>query len=471
MTDSAHRFDSGAFHEDVATLRSMVGGQTLLPEDTGYDDARSIWNAMFDCRPAVIVQARGPADVMQAVRFARRHDLELAIRGGGHNVAGNAVCDDGLMLDLSSMAGVRVDPERQTAWVEPGALLQDIDRETQAHGLATPTGFISETGLAGLTLGGGFGYLSRRFGLTADNLLSADVVTADGEFVRASDSTNPELLWALRGGGGNFGVVTAFQFALHPVGPQVLAGPVVHDFTDAPSVLREVGRFIEQAPDEVSCLVILRHAPPLPFLPESMHGRMILLLAPIHCGDPAEGEAALAPLRAIGNPIADAVAPRPYRAFQSMFDASATVGARNYWKSHYLAGLDGDAVDTLCEHAADMTSSETSIGMLPLGGCIARQHEASTPYANRHAQWVLNIQSRWREANEDERHIAWARETFEAMTPFSTGGVYVNFLGREEGPARLRAAYGPTTYQRLAVAKRAWDPDNVFRLNQNIEPA
>ncbi|HKJ77407.1 MAG TPA: BBE domain-containing protein, partial [Gammaproteobacteria bacterium] len=268
----------------------------------------------------------------------------------------------------------------------------------------------------------------------------------------------------------NFGIVTSFEFDLHKLGPQVLAGPVVHDFRDAPGVLRQVDDTLQYAPKEVSCLAILRHAPPLPFIPEPMHGKMILLLALIHAGDPVHGEAALAPFRTIGKPVADRVAPRPYTAFQSQFDASASQGARNYWKAHYLQDLDDEGIETLCVQAARMTSKESVIGMLTMGGAVAEQPPESTPYTHRDATWALNIQSRWREPDEDDHHIGWCREAFEAMKPFATGGVYVNFLSGGEGDARLRAAYGDRTYQRLAEVKRTWDPENLFHLNQNIQP-
>ncbi|MDX1604799.1 MAG: FAD-binding oxidoreductase [Candidatus Competibacterales bacterium] len=455
--------------ERIEALAVGLRGQVLQPHTPGYDEARSIWNAMIDRHPALIVQPRGAADVMAAVVFARDQGLELAVKGGGHNVAGSAVCDGGLMLDLSAMTSVRVDPVARTARVEPGALLRDLDRETQAHGLATPAGFISSTGVAGLTLGGGFGYLSRRFGLTADNLRSVDLVTAGGKLVQASTDRNPDLFWGLRGG-GNFGVATAFEFDLHGFGPQVLAGPVVHTFEDAPDVLHRVAEIMCTAPDTVACLPVIRHAPPAPFIPEAYHGRLILLLALIHTGDPTDSEAALAPLRVLGRPIADAVSTKPYTAFQSMFDASAVAGARNYWKGHYLHALSAGGIDVLCAHAARMTSKESVIGMLSLGGAIARRPADASPYPHRDAAWVLNIQSRWREAAEDAQHIAWARGLFQAMAPFTTGGLYVNFISGDEGEARVRAAYGETIHRRLATLKADWDPDNVFHLNQNIRP-
>lgn len=455
---------------EVDTLKKSLRGVALLPDEPGYDDARVVWNAMIDRYPAVIVRARGPADVMAGVAFAREHDLEIAVRGGGHNVAGSGVCQGGLMLDLAEMKSVRVDPTGRTVRFEPGVLVRDLDRETQAFGLAAPGGFISSTGMAGLTLGGGFGYLSRKHGLTVDNLRAVDLVTAGGKPVQVDADNHPDLFWGLRGGGGNFGVATSFELDLHELGPRLLAGPVIHAFEDAPRALRDLSDFMETAPDTVSCLPVIRYAPPAPFIPEEYHGQLIVLFALIHLGDPAAGETALAPARRIGNPIADAVAEKPYTAFQSMFDATANAGARNYWKGHYLSALGGEAIDVLCEHAARMTSKESVIGMLSLGGAIAREPADSCPYPHRDADWVLNIQARWREPAEDQRHIAWARELFEAVTPLTTGGVYVNFISGDESAARVRAAYGEATYDRLAAVKATWDPDNVFHLNQNIIP-
>jgi len=457
--------------QDVQALREKTRGSVVLPQDEKFNEARTIWNAMIDRHPAVIVRPRGTADVIAAVAFARDHSLEIAIKGGGHNVAGNAVCNDGLMLDFSDMVSIQVDPSTKTARVEPGALLSDLDRETQIHGLVTPGGFISSTGVAGLTLGGGFGYLSRKYGLTVDNLRSIEMVSVDGQPVQASADRNADLFWGLRGGGGNFGIVTAFDFNLHEMDPTVLAGPVVHKFDDAPAVLREVTRLMQDMPDEVSCLPVIRFAPPAPFIPEAYHGKMILLLALIHAGEPAKGEEVLAPLRGIGAPIADAIGPKPYTAFQSMFDKTANAGARNYWKAHYLSDFPDAGIDTLCAHAEQMTSKESVIGMLSLGGEISRRPADSSPYPHRNATWVLNIQSRWREPSEDDQHIAWARETFEAMTPFTTGGVYVNFISGDEGAERIRAAYGESTYERLAALKSKWDPENILHLNQNILPS
>jgi FAD/FMN-containing dehydrogenase len=365
---------------EVTDLRQRIRGEALLPDEDGYDAARTVWNTMIDRYPAVIVRAQGAADVMAGVSLAGDHDLEIAIKGGGHNVAGNAVCDDGLVLDCSPMNGVHIDPDARTARVCPGALLRDLDIEAGAHDLVTPAGFVSSTGVAGLTLGGGIGYLSRKFGLTVDNLRSVDLVTADGSFVRASEDAHPDLFWALRGGGGNFGVVTSFEFELHELASPVFAGPVAWSFEDAPAVLREVNAVLESAPDEVSVLPVIRRAPPAPFLPESVHGELVLVVAMLYAGGPEAGEAALAPLRDIGDLIADAVSAMPYATMQSMFDAASGPGARNYWKSHYLPDLSGDCIEVLCEHAARITSPDSAIGMLSLGGAVSRQPADSTAW-------------------------------------------------------------------------------------------
>jgi FAD/FMN-containing dehydrogenase len=407
---------------------------------------------------------------MAAVAFAREHGLELAVRGGGHNVAGTAVADGGLVVDCSPMDSVRVDPDAERAWVEPGARLHDVDVETQAHDLVVPAGFVSTTGVAGLTLGGGFGYLSRKHGLTVDSLRSVELVTADGEFVRASEDEHPALFWALRGGGGNFGVVTAFEFELHELASPILAGPVAYHLDDAPAVLREVAAAVDAAPDEVACLVAMRTAPPAPFLPEDVHGAPVLLVVLLYAGDAADGEDALAPLRVIGDPIADAVGPKPYAVFQTTFDEASAPGARNYWKSHYLPTLSGAAIDVMCAHAADIESPESTLGMMAMGGEIACRPADATPYQHRDAEWAVNIQSRWRKADEVDEHVSWARDAFDALTPHATGGVYVNFISRDERE-RIHDAFDAATYERLAAVKAEWDPENVFHRNQNIEPA
>ena len=453
----------------VDNLAGSFSGRLVQPGDAGYDEARTVWNGMIDRRPGLILRCTTPADVSRAVRFARANNLLVAVRGGGHNIAGSAVCEGGLMIDLSPMRAVLVDPAARTARVEAGATLADVDRATQAHGLATPLGINSTTGIAGLTLGGGFGWLSRRFGLTIDNLLSAEVVTANGEAVHASATENPDLFWAIRGGGGNFGVVTSFEFRLHPVGPEVLSGMIVHPLSAAREVLRFYRDFLPTTPDEFVCWFVLRKAPPLPFLPPEWHGREILALAMCWSGGLAEGERVAAPLRACGKPLADVIAPHPYTGWQTVLDPLLTPGLRNYWKSHDFLELSDGLIDVLVKYANQIPDPNTEIAFAQLGGAVSRVALDATAYTHRNAQFVVNVHGRWEDPAKDEQCIAWARELFRAAEPFATGGVYVNFLTQEEGD-RVRAAYGPN-YGRLVELKNRYDPTNLFRTNQNIRPA
>ena len=450
-------------------MKGTLRGAVLLPAEDGYDTARAIWNAMIDRRPGLIVRCAGAADVMEAVRFAHRHNILLAVRAGGHNIAGNAVCDGGMMIDLSPMTSVRIDPENRTARVEPGVTLGAFDREAQAFGLATPVGINSTTGIAGLTLGGGFGWLSRKHGLTVDNLLAADVVTADGALVHASERENPELFWAIRGGGGNFGVVTSFEFRLHPVGPEVLSGLIVHPFAEAGSLLRRYRDFVAQAPDALSVWAVLRKAPPLPFLPPAVHGSEVLVFAACYAGPMHEGEKALAPLRGLGKPIADVISPHPYIAWQAAFDPLLEPGARNYWKSHDFAALGDEAIDRVVDFAGRLPTAECEIFLAHLGGAVNRVPVDATAYPHRDAQFVMNVHTRWRAPAEDATCIDWARAFFDATAPHATGGVYVNFMPEDEA-GQVERAYGPNR-KRLAALKAKYDPDNLFRMNQNIAPA
>lgn len=473
-TDMQVKTGSGGTVAIAATaldaLRSRLRGAVLLPGEAGYDVARQVWNAMIDRRPAMVVRCAGAADVMQAVRFASDHGgLLTAIRGGGHNIAGSAVCDGGLVLDLGAMKSVRIDPGRRTAWVEPGVLLGEFDREAQAFGLATPLGINSTTGVAGLTLGGGFGWLTRKHGLSVDNLLAADVVTAGGEMLRASAVENAELFWAIRGGGGNFGVVTAFEFRLHEVGPEVLAGLIVHPAARAGELLRRYRGIVAQAPDELACWVVLRKAPPLPFLPPAVHGTDILVFAVCHAGDLDRGRQAIAPLEAIGQPIANVVGPTPYTAFQAAFDPLLTPGARNYWKSHDFAELSDGAIDTIVDHAGRLPTPQSEIFIGHLGGAANRVPADATAYSRRDAEFVMNVHTRWEDSAQDTRCMEWTRAFFAATAPFATGGVYVNFLGHDD-LGRVEAAYGGN-YGRLARLKTRYDPGNLFSVNQNIRPA
>jgi FAD/FMN-containing dehydrogenase len=456
--------------EAIDAFRGGLRGTLCLSGEAGYDEARTLWNAMIDKRPAAVVRAAGASDVIQTVRLAAQHQLLLSVRGGGHNIAGSAVCDGGLMLDLSRMGSVRVDPAARTARVEPGARLADLDKETQAFGLATPVGINSTTGVAGLTLGGGFGWLSRKHGLTVDNLLSADVVTAEGVLVHASETEHPDLFWAIRGGGGNFGVVTSFEFRLHPVGPQVIAGLIVHPFSAAKDVLNEYRRLVAKAPDELCCWAVLRKAPPLPFLPPEVHGTEVLVLALCHSGDAAAGEKAVAPFKAIGQPIADVVGPAPFAAWQMAFDPLLTPGERNYWKSHDFVELGDGLIDVVLNAVRSLPSPQCEIFIASLGGAINRVPAGATAYPHRNVNFVLNVHTRWSSPSEDATCISWARAFYDAAAPFATGGVYVNFMPDDEAQRVRAGAYGGN-YDRLAKIKATYDPKNLFRMNQNVAPA
>jgi len=452
------------------SLRGQLRGALCYPGEPGYEQARTIWNAMIDRHPAAVVRAAGAADVMRTVNVAREHGLLLSIRGGGHNIAGSAVCEGGLMLDLSPMKSVRIDPSTRTARVEPGVTLAEFDREAQAFGLATPLGINSTTGVAGLTLGGGFGWISRKLGLTVDNLLSADVVLAKGAMVHASPEENEDLFWAIRGGGGNFGVVTSFEFRLHPVGPEVLAGLVVHPFANARQLLQGYRRAVASAPDDLTCWVVMRKAPPLPFLPPEVHGKEVVVLAMCWAGDPAKGQGATAPLRALGKPIADVVGPTPFAGWQQAFDPLLTPGRRNYWKSHDFVDLGDAAIDLLVASVGRLPSPECEIFIGHLGGAVNRVPAASTAYPHRDVNFVMNVHTRWGDASQDQACIGWTRELFDRMAPHATGGVYVNFMPEDEAQRVSRGAYGPN-YERLSKLKARYDPDNLFRQNQNIAPA
>ncbi len=453
----------------VAALRGQLRGALCLPGEPGYEQARTIWNAMINRRPAAVVRAAGAADVMRAVNLAREHRALLAIRGGGHNIAGNAVCEGGLMIDLSPMKSVHIDPVGRTARVEPGVTLGEFDREAQAFGLATPLGINSTTGVAGLTLGGGFGWISRKHGLTIDNLLSVDLVTANGALVRASEKDDAELFWAVRGGGGNFGVATSFKFRLHPVGPEVLAGLIVHPFGKAKDLLEGYRRAVAGAPEELTCWVVMRKAPPLPFLPKEVHGKEVLVFAVCYAGDLEKGRKAVAPIQALGKPIADVVGPSPFAGWQTAFDPLLTPGARNYWKSHDFVELGDGAIKVMLDYVGRLPSPDCEVFLGNLGGAVNRVPAQATAYPHRDIQFVMNVHTRWSNEANDKECIAWARQLFDAMTPHATGGVYVNFMPEEEAQRVSQGAYGPN-YQRLAKLKAKYDPDNLFRMNQNIRP-
>ena len=453
----------------IDELKGKVKGAVILPSDDGYESARQVWNATIDKHPALIVRCATTSDVVRTVNFARDTGFPLAVRGGGHNIAGSALCDDGIVIDLSQMKAATIDAGARRGTVEGGATLADFDAATQAHGLAVPLGINSTTGVAGLTLGGGFGWLSRKFGMTIDSLESAEVVTAAGEVLCASATEHPDLFWALRGGSGNFGVVTRFEFRLHPVGPDLLSGLIVYPLSEAKAVLQQYREFVATAPDELSVWTVLRQAPPLPFLPEAVHGKEIIALALLYAGDPKLGEPLIEPLRKFGTPLGEHVGVQPYIAWQQAFDPLLTPGARNYWKSHNFSVLDDKLFDAVIEYIQKLPSPQCEIFFGAIGGATARPAPDSAAYPHRDAQFVMNVHGRWADAADDERCIGWAREYFNASAPFASGGVYVNFLTADEGD-RVRAAYG-ANYDRLAQVKRKYDPANLFSTNQNIRPA
>ncbi len=444
----------------VDDLRARMRGPLLAAGDDGYDAARRIWNAMIDKRPCLIARCAGTADVLEAVRFVATQGLLVSVRGGGHNVAGTAVCDDGLMIDLSLMKGIHVDPATQTAWAQPGVLWQDFDHETQAFGLATTGGVVGETGIAGLTLGGGVGWLVRKHGLVCDNLLAADVVTADGQLRRATSHENAELFWGLRGGGGNFGVVTAFQYRLHPV-PAILGGLVIHPRAAARDVVRFHRDFVASAPEELTSYVALLTSP---------DGLPVVGVASCYCGDLREGERVLSPLRKFGSPLVDQMQPMPYTGMQGLFGPSFPWGHRNYWKSSFLRELPDAAIDAVVTHTDRGRSPLSAVALEYYGGAASRVAPGATAFPHRAASYNLIVLGQWREAAEDSVHIAWARDLWDAVQPWSSGAVYMNALGEDENQNAVRDAYG-ANYARLAALKATIDEKNLFRLNQNIAPA
>ncbi len=442
-----------------STSLSSIRGTVLHPDDVDYDGARAVWNGMVDQRPAVIVRCLDASDVTQAINYAREIGVGVAIRGGGHNAAGLAVADGALVIDLTMMRNVDVDPERRTARAEGGATWSDFDRATQAHGLATTGGAISSTGVAGLTLGGGLGSLMRSYGLTCDNLIAADVVTADGRLVTTSVDEQPELLWGLRGGGGNFGVVTSFTFQLHQVG-EMLGGLLIYSAEQASDVLRFYREFTQSAPDELSLFAGLMTSP---------EGMPIVGLVVAYNGPIEEGERVLRPLREFGPPLADQVGPMPYIALQTMLDEAFPPGLQVYWRSHFLRGLPDEAIETMVDRFAQVSSPLSIVLIEHLGGAVARVARDDTAFDHRDAEYNLAIIARWPDPAMAETGIAWTRELWTAMQPHSRG-VYVNYLGVGESASRVREAYGEEKYRRLATLKREYDPTNLFRFNQNIAP-
>jgi hypothetical protein len=452
----------------LSALRSAFRGELVHRGDPTYDERRKIWNGAIDRYPALIARCAGVADVIAAVKFARGTDLPLAVRSGGHSFPGLSTCDDGIVIDLSLMKGIRVDPKARTARVQAGALLGDLDRETQAFGLAVPAGIVTHTGLAGLTLGGGIGWLMRKYGLTVDQLLAVDMITAKGEFVTASASENPDLFWAIRGAGGNFGIVTEFEFRLNPVGPIVLGGPIFWPMEESAKVLRFYRDWITDVPDELTTIVVHRRVPSSPAIPVEFHGRPVVTIGCCYAGPIEEGEKVIRPMKEFGSPLLDLCAPKPFLALQSMFDPSFPQGWWYYFRSADLAELNDDVIDIIATNAQQMTSPLTAFPIFQLGGAIRRVGEDETAFSGRKAGHTININATTATAAGFDEEREWSRSFWTALRPYHTS-VYVNFL-MNEGEDRIRQAYGAAKYDRLKALKRKYDPDNFFRLNQNIPP-
>lgn len=453
---------------DIVGLSSGFRGQIIQPSDSNYDESRKIWNAMIDKKPALIVQVANADDVSAAIKFAVANKLDITIRGAGHNIAGNCICDGGLMIDFSAMKKTRIDKEKKTAFVEPGATLKDFDAETQKHGLATPVGINSTTGIAGLTLGGGFGWLTRKYGFTIDNLLSAEVVTVDGKKLRASEKENADLFWAIRGGGGNFGVITEFEFKLYPVGPEILAGLLVFPYKQAKAILKQYRDFIQTTPPEFNVWAVMRKAPPLPFLPEEVHGKEVVVLAIAVIADLEQNEKLIDSLRGFGQPVGEFIGRQPYVNWQQAFDPLLTPGSRNYWKSHNFTELKDDALDLMVKYAGKLPSPHCEIFIGYLEGKFNTISANAMAYPNRDLKFILNVHGRWDDAKQDEAGISWARELFTATSKYASAGAYVNFMTEDEQD-RVSKAYGPN-HDRLVQIKKKYDPDNLLRHNQNIKP-
>jgi len=454
-----------AIDEFEASLR----GELIRPDDADYDEARQVFNVMIDRKPALIARCAGVADVISAVNFARTRNLLVAVRGGGHTVTGNAVCDGGLVIDLSGMKGIRIDPAARTVRAEPGLTWGELNHDLQAFGLGATGGYVSITGIAGLTLGGGLGWLVRKHGTASDNLLSVDMVTADGQFLTASPAQNQDLFWGVRGGGGNFGVVTSFEFQAHDVG-MVLGGLLIHPLPRAKEVLRLLREHVPTVPDELTWGVLLFSVPPVPFLPPEAHGAPVVAIGVCYAGPIETGEQVVRPFREFGPPLMDLVQPMPYSAAQTMADILWPPGFHHYWKSNFLKDLSEDAIDTMVDHFATVPSPHTVVVVDHNGGgAISRVQEDETAFA--HRGWTYNflLTSAWADPADSEKNIRWTREFWGAMQPFAANAVYVNYMDRE-GEDRVKAAYGPRVYERLVALKNTYDPTNFFQLNQNIKP-
>ncbi len=454
----------------INEFKEIFRGEVLLPGDKSYESARQIWNGMFDRKPAIIARCIGTSDVINAVNFARDNNALIAVKGGGHNSAGNAVCDDGVMIDLSLLRRVNVDAKNKTVRVDGGALLGDVDTETQLYGLAVSGGgIISHTGVGGLTLGGGFGWISRKYGLAIDNLISADVITAEGKLLTASADENPDLFWGIRGGGGNFGVVTSFTFKCVEIGSAVYSGLIVKKFDDIKAYMQFHRDYVRGLPDEMSVWMVVRHAPPLPFLPKEVHGKLVVIVPFVWLGDEAEGARLIKPIREVTASHGEAIGMNPWVAWQSGFDGLVEHGARNYWKSHHIKELSDDCIDRVVEFAGKMPSDEIEVFIPHMEGTPSRVQENDTAFAHRKTPFVLNIHTRWRNVSDDEKCLSWVRKFHKSTEAFAQG-VYVNFLS-DEGETRVKDAYTKEVWERLVQVKNKYDPNNLFKMNQNIKPS
>lgn len=453
-----------------SALRGQLRGRLILPADEGYEEARHVWNGMTDRRPGAIAECAGADDVIAAVNFAREQKLLVAVRGGAHSAPGHSTCDGGLVIDLSPMKGISVDVAGRTARAEAGVKWNELDRVTQEHGLAVTGGTNSDTGIAGLTLGGGIGWLQRAFGLSCDNLLAADVVTADGQLLHASAEENPDLFWGVRGGGGNFGVVTAFEYRLHPVGPTVLAGPILYPLEQARAVIGAHRELVRAAPDELMVMDVLVTVPPAPPFPEPLHLQKLLFTVALYAGPVEQGEQVVAPLRQVGQPIADLIGPMPYTVLQSTMDATMPRGIRSWSGFYYLPTIEDEAIEALVEHFRGSPSPNSHVVIARMDGAVTRVAPEATAFGYREAQSFIWVIGAWPDAGADAPNISWTRGFADALRPYATGNVYVNGIVDDEGADRVRNAYPAATYERLVALKRKYDPTNLFHLNQNIKP-
>ena len=452
------------------SLNLEAWGEVIHPGDEAYDEARSVFNAMIDKRPELIVRPTTADGVVKAVDMARERELPLAVRCGGHSVSGMGTCDGGVLVNLSLMKGVDVDPAGRTARVNAGVLAGELDRDTQVFGLATPNGRVTTTGIGGFTLGGGYGWLSPKYGLACDNLISADVVTADGRLIKASESENEDLFWGIRGGSSNFGVVTSYEFRLHPVGPAVYGGKVMHPITEAKERLRLWRDYVEQAPEALSTATAIFRAPPEPFVPSELRGQVVLGMIVMYIGDPDEGVEVVRPLKELGPPVVDGIERMPYTAFQEILDAEAPWGTQVYNSGEHLHELSDDAIDTFVDYASRLDTPLSQAIMFRHGGAVGRVPDDAMAASHRDATYMMHPIAVWDDPDDSERHISWCRNLCAAMRPHTTGGVYLN-MTMAEGEERVRAGYGPAKYRRLVALKNKYDPDNLFRVNQNIKPS